>query len=109
MRPVIGITGYVEQAKWLAWDNEVVLAPMTDVDSVRVAGGRPLIVPPMIEGIDETLAAPDGIIFSGGSDIGPERYGAEPHPETQQVRAFRDEAELPLLERALARDIPTLA
>ena len=109
MRPVIGITSYVEQAKWLVWENEVALAPMTYVEAIRRAGGRPVILPPMPEGVDETLASLDGIVFSGGSDIGPERYGADAHPQTKNVRNWRDDAELPLLEGALARDIPTLA
>ena len=109
MRPVIGITSYVEQAKWLVWESQVALAPMTYVEAIQRAGGRPVIVPPMPEGVDETLALLDGIVFSGGSDIGPERYGADAHPQTKNVRSWRDDAELPLLEGALARDIPTLA
>lgn len=109
MRPVIGITAYVEQAKWLAWENEIALAPMTYVESVELAGGRPVILPPMAEAIGETLDSLDGIIFSGGSDIDPAHYGAEPHPQTRNVRARRDEAELALLRAALERDLPTLA
>ncbi|HZC29665.1 MAG TPA: gamma-glutamyl-gamma-aminobutyrate hydrolase family protein, partial [Gaiellaceae bacterium] len=51
----------------------------------------------------------DGIIFSGGSDLDPELYGQEAHPETFGVRADRDRAELALLEAALERDLPVLA
>lgn len=109
MRPVIGITAYVEQARWLVWDNEVALAPLTYVDCIQRAGGRPVILPPTPDGVDETLASLDGIVFSGGSDIGPEAYGAEPHPQTKNVRVRRDEAELALLRAALERDLPTLA
>ena len=51
----------------------------------------------------------DGIIFSGGGDLDPEIYGAEPHPETQGVVAERDKGELALLQAALERDMPVLA
>lgn len=109
MRPVIGITAYIEQARWLVWDNEVALAPMTYVESVERAGGRPVLLPPLADAIEETLDSLDGIVFSGGSDIDPAHYGADPHPQTKNVRARRDAAELALLAAALERDLPTLA
>ena len=48
-------------------------------------------------------------MFSGGADIDPSLYGAEPHPETDTPQARRDAGELALLEAALERDMPTLA
>jgi gamma-glutamyl-gamma-aminobutyrate hydrolase PuuD len=66
-------------------------------------------VPPSSEGIDETLEALDGLLLSGGPDLDPSLYGADPHPETRGIRAARDRAELALLEGALARDLPVLA
>ena len=109
MRPVIGISGYVEHARWLVWENEVALAPMTYVESVELAGGRPVILPPSGEGVDETLDALDGLILSGGADIDPARYGTDPHPANGAYRPARDVAEIALLEGALARDLPVLA
>jgi len=47
--------------------------------------------------------------LSGGSDLDPETYGQEPHPETKGVVPERDRAELALLEAALERDLPVLA
>jgi putative glutamine amidotransferase len=76
---------------------------------VARAGGRPLLVPPSLDGIEETLDALDALLFSGGADLDPEVYGAEPHPETNGVQPERDRAELALLEAALARDMPVLA
>ena len=72
-------------------------------------GGRPLLVPPSEDGVAETLEVLDGLVFSGGSDIDPETYGADPHPETSHPRPERDEAELALLQAALERDMPVLA
>jgi gamma-glutamyl-gamma-aminobutyrate hydrolase PuuD len=108
-RPVIGITTYVTSAKWSYWDRDAALIPADYVQAVERAGGRPLLVPPSAEGIDETLDALDALIFSGGADLDPDLYGQEPHPETVGVREDRDRAELALLEAALERDMPVLA
>ncbi len=109
MRPVIGITAYAEQARWGQWDLPAALIPLSYVRHVEAAGGRALIVPPSEDGIEETLDALDGVLFSGGADLDPAGYGAEPHAATVGVRVERDRAELALLEAALARDMPVLA
>ena len=77
--------------------------------AIEEAGGRPLLVPPSEHGVEETLAALDGILFSGGSDLDPELYSQPAHPETNGVRAERDRGELALLTAALERDLPVLA
>jgi putative glutamine amidotransferase len=63
----------------------------------------------MAEGVDETLATVHGMLFPGGADLDPELYDQEPHDETFGVDGERDQAELTLLEEALARDMPVLA
>ena len=85
------------------------MIPLAYVRAIERAGGRPLLVPPSEEGIDETLAALDGLLFSGGSDLDPGTYGHEPHPETIGIRPDRDAGELALLTAALERDMPVLA
>ncbi|MFN2488676.1 MAG: gamma-glutamyl-gamma-aminobutyrate hydrolase family protein [Actinomycetota bacterium] len=107
--PVIGITCYVEEASWTVWRGPAALIPLTYVRAVEAAGGRPVLVPPSPVAVDETLAALDGIIFSGGADLDPQLYGAERHRETTGMRPDRDRSELPLLEAALERDVPVLA
>jgi putative glutamine amidotransferase len=108
MRPVIGITTYVTPAKWGSWDLEASLIPHDYVRAVEEAGGRPLLVPPSDEGIDETLDAVDALIFSGGSDLDPVHYGQQAHPETFGIHEERDRAELELMKAALERDMPVL-
>jgi gamma-glutamyl-gamma-aminobutyrate hydrolase PuuD len=108
-KPIVGITTYVTAARWSYWDREAALIPADYVRAVERAGGRPLLVPPSEEGIDETLDAVDALVFSGGADIDPDLYGQDPHPETRGVRPERDRGELALLEAALARDMPVLA
>ena len=108
-RPLIGITTYVEEASWSHWQAPGALIPFAYVRAVERAGGRALLVPPDDDGVEETLDALDGLILSGGNDVDPTSYGAEPHAETGGVRPERDRAELALLEGALARDMPVLA
>jgi putative glutamine amidotransferase len=108
-KPLIGITTYVVPAKWSYWDLEAALVPADYVRAVEAAGGRPLLVPPSAEAIQETLESLDGLVFSGGSDLDPSHYGQEPHEETFGVVPHRDEAELGLLSGALERDMPVLA
>ena len=106
---MIGITTYLTPAKWSYWDEEAALVPSAYVAAVESAGGRALLVPPSDNGVDETLDAVDGLVFSGGSDLDPELYGQEPHEQTFGIHAQRDRAELGLLQGALARDMPVLA
>src|SRR6266576_178099 len=108
-RPVVGITTYVTQSRFGAWDVETALVPLDYVRAVERSGGRPLLVPPSELGVEETLDAIDGLILSGGSDLDPELYGQEPHTETRDVVRERDGAELALLDAALERDMPVLA
>jgi putative glutamine amidotransferase len=108
-RPLIGITSYAEEIKWGVWTEEAALVPLAYVRAVEHAGGRALVVPPSDGGLEETLDALDGVIFSGGGDLDPGLYDAEPHPETDEPRAARDAAELRMLEAALERDMPVLA
>ena len=107
-KPIIGITTYLTRAAWNAWEADTALVPASYVGAVVRAGGVPLLVPPGAS-IDRTLDVVDGLIFSGGSDVDPELYGADPHAETGGVVRERDDFELALMRAALARDLPVLA
>jgi putative glutamine amidotransferase len=109
-RPVIGITAYAEPSvRWGVWDVPAAVIPLAYVQQVEAAGGRPLLVPPSAEALEETLDALDGILFSGGSDVDPAEYGHDAHAETTGTRPDRDRGELALLRAALDRDMPMLA
>jgi putative glutamine amidotransferase len=108
-RPLVGITTYVEDAAWGHWQLEAALIPYDYVRAIERAGGRALLVPPDPGGVEETLDALDGLLFSGGNDLDPKSYGAEAHAETTGTKPERDRGELALLEGALARDMPMLA
>jgi putative glutamine amidotransferase len=109
MKPVVGITSYAQEASWGVWRLPAALIPLAYVDAIERAGGRALVIPPAEDGIEETLDALDGIVFSGGADLDPAHYGADPHPETDAPQARRDAGEMALLRAALERDLPTLA
>ena len=109
MRPLIGITTYLTRARFGSWEEESALVPADYVRAVEAAGGRALLVPPSDDGVEETLDALDGVVFSGGSDLDPSTYGQEPHEATYGIVEARDRAELALLQAALARDLPVLA
>lgn len=108
-RPIVGITSYLEDAAWGVWQLEAALIPQMYIEAIERAGGRALVVPPSEDGVEETLDALDGLLLSGGADLDPASYGAEPDPATNNIRPARDRAELALLEGALARDMPVLA
>jgi len=108
-KPVIGITTYLTLARFGVWEEDSALIPAAYVRAVEAAGGRPLLVPPSVDGIEETLDRLDGLLFSGGSDLNPELYAQEVHAETNGVVPERDQAEIALLQAALERDMPVLA
>src|SRR3954463_4334295 len=109
MRPLIGITSYAEEVRFGVWEEQSAVVPLPYVRAVEHAGGRPLVVPPFDDGIEETLDALHGLIFSGGGDLDPSTYGAEAHPATDKPKPWRDGPELALLAAALERDMPVLA
>jgi putative glutamine amidotransferase len=59
--------------------------------------------------IPEALADIDGLLLSGGEDVGPGRYGETPHPTVVDVEPARDEFEIALVHAARARQLPVLA
>ena len=46
MRPVVGITSYVEQARWGVWDLPAVVLPFRYVERVEAAGATAVVLPP---------------------------------------------------------------
>jgi len=110
-RPVIGICGALEQARWRSWDSLVVLSPRTYSLSVQAAGAMAVILPADDAWVDDpsdALDVIDGLLLSGGSDVDPRTYGAEPDPDTTGFRADRDRSEIALARGAVERDMPVL-
>ena len=106
-RPVIGLSTYVEPARWGAWEVPAALLHEWYVDAVREAGGRAVLLPPDSTD-DDVLDRIDGLILIGGADVGPANYGAEPHSTVDAPRVERDASELLLCRGARSRDLPLL-
>jgi putative glutamine amidotransferase len=76
--------------------------------SVAAAGGVPVELTRDAD-VEEVLSRLDGLIISGGADVEPVRYGAEPDANLGPVEPDRDEWELALLAGARSRELPVLA
>src|SRR6266516_354089 len=105
--PVIGLSTYAEPAQWAGWHAPAALLPTSYIDQVTEAGGVPMLLPP-VPGVAGALGRLDGLVLTGGGDIDPAGYGAEPDPRTSRVHPERDQAELELLAAALADGLPVL-
>ncbi|HEX3649748.1 MAG TPA: gamma-glutamyl-gamma-aminobutyrate hydrolase family protein, partial [Pseudonocardiaceae bacterium] len=94
VRPLIGITSYLERAKFGLWQADCALLTRDYVDSVARAGGIPVLLPPIGApngaGAAELAARLDGLILSGGPDVSPLRYGEQQDPRTEETRPERD-------------------
>ncbi|MFD8013591.1 gamma-glutamyl-gamma-aminobutyrate hydrolase family protein [Streptomyces sp. NPDC058955] len=107
--PLIGVTTYLDRARWRAWDMPAALLPAQYPRHVRDGGGLVVLLPP-----DEPAAAAavlarlDGLVVAGGADVEPVRYGAEPDPRTGPPARERDSWELALIDAALASGTPVL-
>lgn len=101
--PVIGISGYT--------DGGTCEAGMTYINSVRMAGGVPLVIPVTSdnEQIEAIINAIDGLIMTGGEDFDPLKwYGEEPVRALGEVVPARDEFDVKLIRAAVAKGIPVL-
>jgi putative glutamine amidotransferase len=114
MTPVVGLSTYRELSKHGVWTEVSDLLPSEYGDAVRRAGGVPVLLPVPASGADVAAAAAavcarlDGLVVSGGGDVSPAAYGADPHPRTGGVLEERDAWELALLSAAADRGMPVL-
>ncbi|MFI0369895.1 gamma-glutamyl-gamma-aminobutyrate hydrolase family protein [Actinomadura sp. 1N219] len=109
--PLIGVTTYLEPARWGVWVREAALLPAPYVRSVERAGGVPVLLPPTatLRGLKALVGRLDGIVIAGGGDIDPDLYGAVRHFETGPPQPQRDRFELALARAVIDADLPFLA
>lgn len=101
-KPIIGITSSVLP--------RIASANLTYVDAVRKAGGIPLIIPVSGDStqLADVLEIIDGIIFTGGEDVNPIRYGESEHPKLEKYSDIRDEYDIMFMKMAVREGIPVL-
>ena len=104
-QPVIGLTSYLEPAKWGAWDQPAALIPWNYVNKLQAAGASVVILPPDADN-HTAIARLDGLVMAGGADIEPARYGAEHKEGTDKPRVERDASELGLYRAAREANLP---
>lgn len=79
-------------------------------EALRRAGAVPVVIPPMdAGGIEPLLDGLWGLCLSGGPDLHPACYGAEPHPALGPTEPHLDTFEIALVRAAEARNMPVLA
>jgi len=98
MSPPVALTLCGHDRPRCRWARDLYLRGLTDegLTVVAVDPGDPL---------PQDIA---GLCLSGGEDVAPARYGAEPDG-SEPPYLERDETEFALLEQVLARDLPVLA
>jgi putative glutamine amidotransferase len=112
-RPLIGLTGRVKRAANIAGfpanlaDVEIDLYVSDYARAITAAGGLPVHLPQHVDP-REYAGRLDGVLLTGGADIEPHRYGASPDADIGSVEPARDEAELGLLDVAVADGVPVL-
>ena len=108
--PVVGLTTYRQTAAWGVWNTRADLLPTEYAVAVEAAGGVPLLLPPVAvpSAAARVVSRIDALVVSGGADVDPARYDAEPHERTAGWQPERDAWELALLTAADEVGLPVL-
>jgi putative glutamine amidotransferase len=107
-QPLIGITSGLTRNKA---GSPVCQVGQAYVTAVQRAGGIPVMIPIGIDQdrLDALLPRLDGLLFTGGGDIDPQRFNDQPHKEVYDISPERDQLEFALVEKATVANLPLLA
>jgi putative glutamine amidotransferase len=111
-RPRIGIVAHPELLRDPDDHDQMLhyVVAMPYAKAVHKAGAVPLILPVVDPSdVDALLDSVDGVVITGGCDVDPSAYGADPHPKLGTVNPARDESDIAVARAVVARDQPTLA
>jgi putative glutamine amidotransferase len=115
-KPMIGVTVSEIRAKEDAQrvrhgeptQTEMTLG-LSYMRAVERAGGLPVALPPLrSENVDPLLEQLSGLLLTGGPDLDPACYGAEPDPELGPIDHDADVFEIELCRQADRRGLPIL-
>jgi putative glutamine amidotransferase len=112
-RPLIGLTGRRKRGFQVAGFPANLDELHLDVyvneyaRAITEAGGLPVHLPLHVDPA-EYAGRLDGILLSGGTDVEPARYGAEPEPATYVPEPARDQLELGFVDLAVSEELPVL-
>ena len=109
-RPIIGITGELEAARWRTWIREAVVSPVSYTRTIERAGGTPVVLPPVpASSVPGLIARIDALVLAGGRDVDPLLYEETAHEQTDPPDHRRDRFELLMTRAAIDADLPFLA
>ncbi|EFG05914.1 Amidotransferase [Streptomyces clavuligerus] len=109
MKPLIGISTYLDHASWGVWSMGAALLPAAYHTHVQRAGAAAFLLPPdAAEYAAQTVSRLDALVIAGGADVDPVRYGAAPDPRTGPPARERDTWESALIHAAIAQGVPLL-
>jgi len=103
--PIIGLTTYRSLSPY---GYQTLSLTEAYIQALTRAGACPVLVP---LGLSESALAEladrlDGLLFTGGGDVHPERYGSGTHPKVSHVDEDRDRVEVQLVHQAVAKELP---
>lgn len=100
MKPLIGITAEVKE------DGNYFMPPVYGKAIIQ-AGGIPVLIPLVPDKDINALAKQiDGLFVTGGEDIDPAYYNAEPHIHLGRITPHLDQMEFTLVQKMLELDKP---
>lgn len=108
-RPLIGLSTYYGRGQYGVWDRDAAFLPTAYITAVTRAGGRVVLLPAEEPWSLAEVSELDGVILTGGDDVDPRLYGADPHEFTQVPNSRRDRFEVGLYEHARRAGIPVFA
>ncbi|GIH53738.1 gamma-glutamyl-gamma-aminobutyrate hydrolase [Microbispora rosea subsp. aerata] len=114
-RPIVGITTYLEAARWSTYVREAAVSPRAYARAVEKAGGAPVLLPPLSPvSAGDYVRRLDAVILAGGGEVDPALYGeiAPGEPDDDGLGApqpQRDRFETALTQAAVEADVPLLA
>jgi putative glutamine amidotransferase len=105
--PIIGITMFRSTSEY---GYPIFTIAEAYIQAIARGGGSPVLIPSGIsqESIINILSVMDGILFTGGGDVHPDRYFSKMHPLVSEVDNDRDETELQILQKVLKMKLPFL-
>jgi len=116
MKPLIGVTTSELRAGELATlrrhgeppHAEMALG-ITYVRAIEAAGGVPVVLPPLAPSdVPALVGRLDGVLLSGGPDLAPAVYDAQPHAELGPTEPALDAFEYAVVREALRLELPIL-
>lgn len=103
MKPIIAILGPID-------DDKGVNLLITYSKAIENAGGVPIVLPytENEETLDSYVEMADGILFSGGCDVEPKRFGEETKESCGVIQKNRDALEFAVFKRAFEKKKPIM-